>query len=56
MFASGRSRSDGAQFAATPVVGCAQATTSQPPEGAGPVGMITSPETAIGSPWSPVEE
>jgi len=47
--------SDGAQASTTPLVGCAQAITSRPPAGAGPGGMKMAPETAIGSPESPVE-
>ena len=47
--------SDGAQFSATPVVGCAHATTGRPPGGGGSVGATTMPETSIGEPSSPVE-
>ena len=47
--------SDGAQGSTTPLVGWAQAITLRPPAGAGPGGMKIAPETAIGSPFSPVE-
>ncbi|HEX5931339.1 MAG TPA: hypothetical protein VFY74_06265 [Methyloceanibacter sp.] len=47
--------SKGAQASTTPLVGWAQAITSRPSSGAGPGGMKMAPETAIGSPFSPVE-
>ena len=47
--------SDGAQDDTTPVVGCAQAMILRPPAGAGPEGMKIEPDTAMGSPLSPVE-
>ena len=47
--------SEGAQVSTTPLVGWAHAITSRPRSGAGPGGMKTAPETAIGSPFSPVE-
>ena len=47
--------SDGAQSRTTPVVGCAQATTSRPAFGAGPSGTTSIAETATGSPFIPVE-
>ena len=45
----------GAHFSATPVVGCAQATTSRFTRGVGVSGNSTAPETAMGSPFIPVE-
>ncbi|MCZ7593614.1 MAG: hypothetical protein M5U16_00890 [Hyphomicrobium sp.] len=45
----------GAHFSTTPVVGCAQATTSRLERGVGPSGNKTAPETAIGSPLRPAE-
>jgi len=45
----------GAQACATPVVGCSQASTGRPPGGAGASGTITSAETGISPPSSPVE-
>ena len=47
--------SEGAQAVTTPLVRCAQAMTLRPPGGAAPGGMKIAPETAIGSPFSPVE-
>ncbi len=47
--------SDGAQDSTTPLVGWAQAMTLRPPWGAAPGGMKIAPETAIGSPFKPVE-
>ena len=47
--------SEGAQARTTPVVGWAQATILRPPAGAALRGMITTPDTAIGSLRRPVE-
>ena len=46
---------EGAQASTTPLVGCAQAITLRPPAGAGPGGMKMAPETAMGSPFNPVD-
>jgi hypothetical protein len=45
----------GAQWGTTREVGCAQAMIGLPPGGGGPAGMMTTPETAIGSLLSPVD-
>ena len=47
--------SEGAQASTTPLVGCAQAITLRPSDGAAPGGMKMAPETSIGSPFKPVE-
>src|SRR3990172_9260113 len=47
--------SDGAQASTTPEVGCAQAITLRPPAGGVPGGMKIAPDTAIGSPFKPVD-
>ena len=48
-------RIEGAQLRATPVVGCAHATTLRPWMGAGRVGAMTTPDTSMVSPSSPVD-
>ena len=48
-------RLDGANWSATPVVGCAQLTIGRPPAGAGPVGAKIMPDTAMSSLLKPCE-
>lgn len=50
MSPSGSSLRDGAQSAAIPRVGWAQATTSRPPAGAAPPGTNTIPDDTVGVP------
>ena len=38
-----------------PLVGCAHATIGRPPGGGAPPGTMTTPDTAMRSPWMPVD-